>query len=95
MAGCCAQEKNFDGASQTYKRILLVIIAINGVMFGVEMVAGWLANSQALQADGQIVYARIIIAGEHGRIGKIVGQHVGGVLAPELLRVNDEGGHAE
>jgi len=51
MAGCCAQEKNFDGASQTYKRILLVIIAINGVMFGVEMVAGWLANSQALQAD--------------------------------------------
>jgi len=34
MAGCCAQEKNFDGASQTYKRILLVIIAINGVMFG-------------------------------------------------------------
>lgn len=51
MAGCCGQEKNFDGASAAYKRILLVIIAINAGMFVVEMVAGMLAGSQALQAD--------------------------------------------
>lgn len=49
--GCCGHEQNFDGMSQTYRRILLVIIAINGVMFGVEMVAGWISGSQALQAD--------------------------------------------
>lgn len=49
--GCCGQERNFDGTSMAYRRILLIIIAINGVMFGVEMVAGWIAGSQALQAD--------------------------------------------
>lgn len=49
--GCCGHEQSFDGVSQTYRRILLIIIAINGLMFGVEMVAGWLSGSQALQAD--------------------------------------------
>ncbi len=49
--GCCGHEQNFDGVSQTYRRILLIIIVINGLMFGVEMVAGWLSGSQALQAD--------------------------------------------
>lgn len=49
--GCCGENRNFDGTSLAYRRILLIIIAINGVMFGVEMVAGWLADSQALQAD--------------------------------------------
>ncbi len=49
--GCCGHEQNFAGVSQTYRRILLIIIVINGLMFGVEMVAGWLSGSQALQAD--------------------------------------------
>lgn len=49
--GCCGQDRNFDGTSKAYRQILLIIIAINGVMFGVEMVAGWIADSQALQAD--------------------------------------------
>jgi len=52
MAGsCCGSHKNFDGISQRYKRILLWIIAINGIMFIVEMAAGIGAQSQALQAD--------------------------------------------
>jgi len=51
MAGCCGHDKNFDGMSEQYKRILWWIIAINGVMFLVEMAAGVSANSQALQAD--------------------------------------------
>lgn len=51
MASCCTEEKNFDGASAPYKRILFIIIAINAVMFFVEMAAGWIAGSQALQAD--------------------------------------------
>ncbi|PKF62214.1 cation transporter [Psychromonas sp. psych-6C06] len=51
MAGCCGGHSNFDGMSQAYKRILWWVIAINGVMFLVEMSAGISAQSQALQAD--------------------------------------------
>lgn len=51
MAGCCGHAAKFDGVSDDYKRRLWIVIAINAVMFGVEMVAGQLAGSQALQAD--------------------------------------------
>lgn len=51
MAGCCGGNSNFDGMNDSYKRILWWIIAINGVMFLVEMSAGIGAQSQALQAD--------------------------------------------
>ncbi|GLS89860.1 cation transporter [Psychromonas marina] len=51
MAGCCGGHANFDGMSQQYKRILWWVIAINGVMFFIEMSAGIGAQSQALQAD--------------------------------------------
>lgn len=51
MSGCCGSNKNFDGMSNKYKRILLWIMAINGVMFFIEMSAGIGAQSQALQAD--------------------------------------------
>ncbi len=51
MAGCCGQDKNFDGMSDTYKRILWWVIGINALMFVVEMGAGLSAQSQALQAD--------------------------------------------
>ena len=51
MAGCCGHEARFDGMSADYKRRLWLVIAINAVMFGVEMTAGHLAQSQALQAD--------------------------------------------
>ena len=52
MSGsCCNSEVKFDGASPAFKRALWAVIAINGAMFLVEMTAGALAGSQALQAD--------------------------------------------
>lgn len=51
MAGCCNANARFDGMSAAYKRRLWIVIAINAVMFAVEMTAGQLARSQALQAD--------------------------------------------
>ena len=51
MANCCGHNKNFDGMSATYRRILWWVIAINAGMFLVEMFAGIGGQSQALQAD--------------------------------------------
>tara|TARA_R110000868_G_scaffold203683_1_gene451596 strand:- start:6053 stop:6673 length:621 start_codon:yes stop_codon:yes gene_type:complete len=51
MSGCCGQDQEFDGVSDAYKRALIAVIAINGAMFFVEMVAGAAAQSQALKAD--------------------------------------------
>ena len=50
-AGCCQETAKFDGASPAFKRALWAVIAINGTMFALEMTAGALAGSQALQAD--------------------------------------------
>ena len=47
----CSGNPTFDGVDPAYKRILWVVIAINAVMFLVEMSAGELAGSKALQAD--------------------------------------------
>mgnify|MGYP002737804437 CR=1 FL=1 len=51
MAGCCGHEARFDGVSADYNRRLWIVIALNAAMFVVEMAAGQLARSQALQAD--------------------------------------------
>lgn len=52
MAGCgCGDKVAFDGLSAAYKRVLWIVIAINGAMFVVEMGAGLAAASQALKAD--------------------------------------------
>jgi len=52
MSGsCCAEQPRFDGMSVGFKRALWIVIAINAVMFAVEMTAGALAGSQALKAD--------------------------------------------
>jgi Co/Zn/Cd efflux system component len=48
--GCCGNPQ-FEGLDPTYKRILWTVIALNAAMFLVEMTAGALARSQALQAD--------------------------------------------
>jgi Co/Zn/Cd efflux system component len=50
-ADCCAHGTTFEGLSVEYKRRLWIVIAINASMFLVEMGAGALAGSQALQAD--------------------------------------------
>lgn len=52
MSACCGgNDAKFDGVSREYRRALWIVIAINGGMFFVEMAAGALAGSQALQAD--------------------------------------------
>ncbi|MPZ58277.1 MAG: cation transporter [Rhizobiales bacterium] len=48
---CCGHGTAFEGMSADYKRRLWAVIAINAGMFLVEMSAGALAGSQALQAD--------------------------------------------
>lgn len=47
----CSGNPVFDGVDPGYKRVLWVVIFINAIMFLVEMAAGRLAGSQALQAD--------------------------------------------
>lgn len=52
MAGCnCGSGVKFDGLSAAYKRLLWIVILINGVMFLVEIGGGMIASSQALLAD--------------------------------------------
>ncbi len=41
----------FDGASPAYKRALIAVIALNAGLFFIEMTAGALSGSRALQAD--------------------------------------------
>ena len=47
----CSGNPVFDGMDLRYRRVLWLVIALNGIMFVVEMAAGRLAGSQALQAD--------------------------------------------
>lgn len=51
VGACEGCGDGFDGQSVDYKRIMWVIIAINAVMFVVEVSASFLAKSMALQAD--------------------------------------------
>ncbi|TRD22818.1 cation transporter [Palleronia caenipelagi] len=51
MACSCGSGAKCDGMSADYKRRLWLVIAINAVMFFVEMISGHLAGSQALKAD--------------------------------------------
>lgn len=47
----CHGNPVFDGIDPRYKAALWIVIAINAAMFLIEMAAGRLAGSQALQAD--------------------------------------------
>jgi hypothetical protein len=49
--GCSGGVPVFDGVDPRYKRVLWTVIAINGIMFLVEIIAGQIAGSQALKAD--------------------------------------------
>ena len=52
MSGCCSCETpRFDGTSAAYRRVLWLVIAINGLMFVVELTAGMTSGSMALWAD--------------------------------------------
>ena len=45
------EENEFDEAAELERRTLWVLLAINGAMFLVEAVAGWLADAAGLVAD--------------------------------------------
>jgi cation diffusion facilitator family transporter len=47
----CHHEPRFEGVSDDYKRRLWLVVAINALMFAVEVLAGAFAGSQALRAD--------------------------------------------
>lgn len=49
--GCGCASTVFDGASTGYRRVLIVVIAINAAMFITELTSSFIAQSQALQAD--------------------------------------------
>ena len=51
MSAGCGHCETFYGTSPAFKRALWAVIAINAVMFAVEMAAGTAAQSQALKAD--------------------------------------------
>lgn len=51
MSASCGNTPAFDGLSSDYKRRLWAVIAINATMFLVELIAGRMAGSHALQAD--------------------------------------------
>ena len=57
MSASCGHSHTFDGMDPVYKRRLVTVIAINAVMFAVEMTAGQISGSQALQADSMDFFA--------------------------------------
>lgn len=62
-AACGHDHAPFDGMSDIYKRRLWMVIAINAGMFAIEMTAGQLARSQALQADALDFFADAVTYG--------------------------------
>jgi Co/Zn/Cd efflux system component len=57
MSAGCSHHATFEGLSASYKRRLWLVIAINATMFAVEMSAGAVAGSRALQADALDFFA--------------------------------------
>lgn len=62
-ASCGHHHAPFDGMSDSYRRRLWAVIAINAAMFIVEMTAGQLAQSQALKADALDFFADAVTYG--------------------------------
>lgn len=63
MSASCGHAHVFGGMSADFKRRLWLVIAINAGMFAVEMTAGHLARSQALQADALDFFADALTYG--------------------------------
>lgn len=62
-ASCGHHHGTFEGLSDDYRRRLWAVIIINAAMFFVEMTAGHLARSQALQADALDFFADAVTYG--------------------------------
>ena len=50
-ASCCDQAIDPHRGNESYRRVLWAVLAINAVMFAVEVTAGLAAGSASLQAD--------------------------------------------
>jgi len=59
MADCCATEAK----NQRERRLLWVVLVLNGAMFFVEFTAGWLAQSSGLLADSLDMLADAAVYG--------------------------------
>jgi len=81
--GCSGGVPVFDGMDTRYKRILWTVIAINGAMFLVEMVAGHLAGSQALKADALDFLADTVT---YGLSLSVIGASIGTRSTAALLK---------
>ena len=82
MSADCCHNHDFDGMSDDYKRRLWLVIAINALMFVVELVAGSVSGSQALKADALDFLADTLTYGiSLYVIGMPVGVRSGAALA--------------
>ena len=57
MGAHCGHDVGFDGSDPKFRQALIIVIIINFVMFGVEMMAGHISGSQALMADALDFFA--------------------------------------
>ncbi len=57
MGAHCGHDIGFDGSDPKFRRALIIVILINFLMFGVEMMAGHISGSQALMADALDFFA--------------------------------------
>ena len=48
---CCAPTPGPENNMAVYRRVLWIVLVVNGVMFGAEVISGLIARSAALQAD--------------------------------------------
>lgn len=48
---CCAPIPGPEGHGRIYSRVLWIVLIVNAMMFGIEVVSGVIAQSVALQAD--------------------------------------------
>ena len=62
MAGCnsCSSDK-IEAATKQQKRVLILVLLINAVMFVVEFIAGMLSHSTALMADSLDMLADALV----------------------------------
>lgn len=60
MSAHCGHQDIFDGNDPYFRRALLFVVAINFLMFTVEITAGHVSNSQALWADALDFFADAI-----------------------------------
>lgn len=57
MSNCCGSAADDAPPEGDYRRVLIVVLALNATMFGVEMIAGVFAGSLSLQADALDFFA--------------------------------------